>query len=83
MIDVRDIVACTEKVILSNEYDNQIFELTGPDSIGINDVASSLSMITGQRVNCVPVPLEAVEQSIKDMGVGDWFAEIMRDYSKA
>jgi NAD(P)H dehydrogenase (quinone) len=29
------------------------------------------------------VPLEAVEQSLREMGMGEWFPKVMRDYSKA
>ncbi len=83
MVDVRDIVDCTEKCVLSDEYDNQVLSLTGPESISFHDAADSLTNSLGRSVNYVPVPPEAVAQSIRDMGMGDWFAEIMQDYSQA
>jgi uncharacterized protein YbjT (DUF2867 family) len=83
MIDVRDIVDCVEKCVVSDAYDNQVFNPTGPESISFQDSARSLTEIMGKQVNYVPVPLEAVEQSIREMGMGDWFAKVMRDYSKA
>jgi uncharacterized protein YbjT (DUF2867 family) len=83
MIDVRDIVDCVEQCVVSDAYDNQVFTPTGPESISFQDGAESLTEIMGKQVNYVPVPLEAVEQSIREMGMGDWFAKVMRDYSKA
>ena len=83
MIDVRDIVDCAEQSVLSDAFDNQILTPSGPESISFYDVADSLTKILGRPVTYVPVPLEAVAQSIRDMGAGDWFAQVMRDYSKA
>lgn len=83
MIDLRDVVDCAEECTLSDEYDNQILDLTGPESISFHDVADSLTRSLGKSVNYVPVSVEMVEQSIRKMGMGDYFAEIMRDYSKA
>lgn len=83
MIDVRDIVDCTEKVTLSDAFDNQILNLTGPESISFHDTAASLSEVLERPVNYVPISLDVVEQSVKDMGWGDWAAGVFRDYSKA
>ena len=83
MIDVRDVVDCTEKVVLSDEFDNQIFELTGPQSISYHEVAKTLSEILGRTIEYEPVPPEAVEQSMREMGIDDWFSQVMRDYSRA
>ena len=83
MIDVRDVVDCTEKVVLSDEFDNQIFELTEPQSISYHEVAKTLSEILGRTIEYEPVPPEAVEQSMREMGIDDWFSQVMRDYSRA
>ena len=83
MIDVRDIVDCAVKCVRSDEYDNQILNLTGPESISFHDVANSLADGLQRPVNYVPVPVEAVEQCLHDMGMGDWFPVVMRDYSDA
>jgi uncharacterized protein YbjT (DUF2867 family) len=83
LIDVRDIVDATESAVLSDEFNNQVISLTGPDSIDFNQIASSVSRGIGKTVNYVAVPPEAVKASILEMGMGEWFAEIMKDYSKA
>lgn len=83
MIDARDIVDCTVNSVLSDSFDNQIVNLTGPESITFHQAASALHAALGTPVQYIPVPPEAVEQSLRDMGMGEWFASVMRDYSRA
>ena len=83
IIDVRDIVDCAEAVVLSDQFDNQILSPTGPASISFHDVAKALTDALGRPVSYVPVSPEAVEQSLREMNMGDYFPTIMRDYSQA
>ena len=46
-------------------------------------MAKAIGDELGKEVKYQPVPVEAVVSSIKDMGMGDWFAKIMGQYSKA
>lgn len=79
MLDVRDIVDCAEQSVVSNTYDNQIFTLTGPEAISFHDIASRLTTILERPIQYVPVPPESVEQSIRALGMGAWYARVMRD----
>ena len=83
MIDLRDIVDCAESCVVSDAYDDQVFTLTGPESIGFHHVASRLNDILGRPVQYIPVPPEAVERSIRAMGMGEWYAQVMRDLCRA
>ena len=83
MIDVRDIVDTLAGAVLSDEFDNQIFSPTGPESISFHEIAATLTDALGNPVNYIPVSLDAVEQTLLEMGMGDWFPKVMRDYSKA
>jgi uncharacterized protein YbjT (DUF2867 family) len=83
MIDLRDIVDCAEQSVVSDAHDNQVFTLTGPESISFHDIASRLTDILNRPVHYVPVPPEAVEQSIRAMGMGEWYARAMRDFCRA
>jgi NAD(P)H dehydrogenase (quinone) len=83
MIDLRDIVDCVEHSVVSDAYDNQVFTLTGPESISFHDIAGRLTDILGRPVHYVSVPPEAVEQSIRAMGMGEWYAQVMRDFCRA
>jgi uncharacterized protein YbjT (DUF2867 family) len=83
MIDLRDIVNCAESCVVSDAHDDQVFTLTGPESIGFHHIASRLNDILGRPVQYIPVPPEAVERSIRAMGLGDWYAQVMRDLCRA
>jgi uncharacterized protein YbjT (DUF2867 family) len=83
MIDLRDIVDCAECCVVSDVYDDQVFTLTGPESIGFHHIASRLNNILGRPVQYIPVPPEAVERSIRAMGMGEWYAQVMRDLCRA
>jgi uncharacterized protein YbjT (DUF2867 family) len=60
-----------------------VVELTGPASLTLHEVASAISKAFGREIRYVPVPAEAVGESLRKMGMGDWFAEVMTDYSRA
>jgi uncharacterized protein YbjT (DUF2867 family) len=83
MIDVRDIVDVAAKVALEDGHDGAIYTLTGPESITFHDVAKELSRALGKQISYVPVHTDAVRGAVVAMGMGDWFADVMRDYSKA
>jgi uncharacterized protein YbjT (DUF2867 family) len=80
MIDARDLVESVEQAVLTDTYDDQVLTLTGPESIGGDDMASRLTRIVGRPVEYVRVTPEGVERSIRALGLGDWYAEAMRDY---
>jgi uncharacterized protein YbjT (DUF2867 family) len=83
MIDLRDIVDCAEQCVISDAYDNQVFTLTGPESISFGNIARRLTEILGRPVQYVPIPPEAVQQSIRAMDMGEWYAQVMRDLCRA
>jgi uncharacterized protein YbjT (DUF2867 family) len=83
IVDLRDIVDCIEQSVIADTHDNQIYTLTGPASISFGDIASRLARILEQPVRYVGVPPEAVEQSIRALGMGDWYARVMRDLCQA
>jgi uncharacterized protein YbjT (DUF2867 family) len=80
---VRDIVDCAASAATSDEFDNQIIELSGPESIGFHDVASVLSHVSGREIKYVPVTPEAVMESMLRAGLDEWISNLMRDYSQA
>ena len=83
MIDVRDIVECAGNAAASNEFDYQVIELSGPESVSFGDVATALSGISGRTIKYVPVSPEAVRESMLRAGLDDWLSMLVRDYSQA
>jgi NAD(P)H dehydrogenase (quinone) len=83
MIDARDIADAAFFATVRPGHEQRIYELTGPDSISLHDVAAALGEALGRSLEYVPVPPESVEQTLQSMGMGAWFARVMRDYSAA
>jgi uncharacterized protein YbjT (DUF2867 family) len=77
MVDVRDVVDCAVAVLTgaSGDVDGETFVLTGPASIGFDDVAAALSEVAGRTVDYVPVPHEAAIAAMVAMGMPEWVAE--------
>jgi uncharacterized protein YbjT (DUF2867 family) len=83
IIDSRDIADALVGAVLSEDFNNQVLDLTGPESLSMYDMAGILSEALRRPVRYVAVPPEAVEQSLRQLNMGDWFPGVMRDYSAA
>ena len=82
MIDLRDIVDCAEQCVISDLQNNKIYTLTGPESLNFYDLATQLTQVLELPVQFIDVSPETVEQSILKIGMGNWYAEVLRDLCK-
>ena len=83
MIDVRDIVDVAVKVFTEDGHEGRTYTLTGPASISFHDAAAALSQTLGKQVNYVDVPPEAARQGLMSMGLQEWMADGLVDYTTA
>ena len=84
LIDARDIADAAIKVLdAPDAHAGKAYDLTGPQSLTFHDMAKTLTKVLGREVKYIPVPVEQVVNSIKQAGMGDWFANVMGQYSKA
>jgi uncharacterized protein YbjT (DUF2867 family) len=54
-IDVRDIAACAAAALTTDRFDDQSFNLTGPEALSYYDAATVLSKVAGRKVTYGPV----------------------------
>ena len=80
MVDMRDIVEATAKVLTTQGHAGQTYVLTGPAAISFYDVASSLSKALGKEVKYVNAPPEAAMEAMIGMGMPKWVAEAFCEY---
>lgn len=80
MIDTRDIADVAKCALLSSVWDGNTYDLTGPTSISFHEIAGELSEQLGREIRYVPVSPEALAQSIRDLGLDEWFAQGYHDY---
>ena len=83
MVDVRDIAAVAAKILQDRSHAGETLTLTGPASVTWHDFATAVGASLEQPVEYVPVPVDAVKQGVLEMGMGQWFADMMADYSTA
>ena len=83
MIDVRDIGDFAAKVLTEDGHQGQTYALTGPASISFHDVAATLSRALGKVVRYTDVPLQVAREGMLGMGLSEWFADALNEYSTA
>lgn len=83
MIDTRDIAVCAAECALSDQWDGQTFELTGPRAISYADAAAALSELCDKPVEYVPMTPDDMYAMIEGAGWGEWMAALARDYGQA
>lgn len=79
-IATKDIGAVAAHVLTSEGYENQSFDLTGPEANSMAEVAEALSQATGQHITYVPV---TEDQSRKMMsGMPEPLIEALLDLAR-
>lgn len=68
-IDARDIAAVAARLLTSNEYSNQAFDLTGPEAVDHAAVAAAISSATGLRISYQDVPPEVLQTELLSAGL--------------
>jgi len=76
-IDVRDIAEVARVVLTQPNYENQIYELTGPEAITVNDVAHAITQATNRLIVYVDVPEEVAANSMTQLHSPAWMVSAM------
>jgi uncharacterized protein YbjT (DUF2867 family) len=54
-IDVRDVAASAAAVLMTDRFDSNAFNLTGPEALSYYDAAAVISKVTGRTLSYTPV----------------------------
>lgn len=76
-IDSRDIAAVAAKLLASDEFNNQEFDLTGPEAHDHATVAQAISEISGRHVGYQSVSPEEFKKSAMKQGVPAEYADFL------
>lgn len=83
MIDARDIAEAAFAVLTGGDHDGKTYSLTGPEAISMHTVAGALGNALDSNVQYTPVAPEQISATLKNYGLGDWYAQTMADYQRA
>ncbi|CUS23502.1 LAQU0S10e01904g1_1 [Lachancea quebecensis] len=80
LIDSRDIATFAVKVLTEQGHENKTYTITGPESLSMKEVASSLSKVVGKNVEYVPVPIDVAIENMRQAGLDNFTLNILHDY---
>lgn len=79
MIATADIGKVAAELLLADEWDEDVIELVGPESLSFDRIASTVGDVLGREVKHVPVTAEQAIQSMMEMGLSKDVASRMAE----
>ncbi|GHO89150.1 SDR family oxidoreductase [Dictyobacter formicarum] len=77
--DVHDIVKVFHAVLTTEGHEGKIYELSGPDSMMMNDIAAQLSRALGRTIHYVNVTPEQERQQLVSFGMPEQLADAVNE----
>jgi len=75
MVDTADVGAVAAVVLTNPGHDGKTYDVTGPQALSYDDVASKLSSRLGRRIEYVDVPDTAARSALTGAGLDDWLVD--------
>ncbi len=76
-IDARDIAAVAARLLTTEAFANQAFDLTGPRALDHAEVASILTKASGRPIGFTDITPDAMRQGLTDAGMPSDYAEFL------
>lgn len=81
-VDVRDIAAVAVAALTDKDHAGQAYNLTGPEAISYDELASALSSALGRTITHVSLPPDALKGAMMDGGMPEALADRMLDLER-
>lgn len=82
-VDTRDVAAAAAVALLEPGHERCTYVLTGPESLGYDDVAGVLSQVAGRPVRYLALSDEAAAEGARAAGMPEWLVEVLREMNAA
>ena len=79
IIDVRDVAHFTLAVLTRPGHENTTCEITGPELLSFEDIATQLSEVMGREIHYVDLPAADFKQSLLQWVPDDWYVETVSE----
>jgi uncharacterized protein YbjT (DUF2867 family) len=87
MVDTRDVAAVAAALLTQSGHEGHAYDVTGPEALSYEDVATKLSEAMGREITYVDAPDDTVRGALKSWGLDDWLVgalvELYRDYRRS
>jgi uncharacterized protein YbjT (DUF2867 family) len=72
LIDARDVALVAKTILIDEEHENRVYELTGPESLNLAESAEILSNLLGRTIDYRSPPLWLAGLMMRMQGVSSW-----------
>jgi uncharacterized protein YbjT (DUF2867 family) len=79
LVDVRDIATVAVAVLTGSGHTGKTYEITGPQSLSMNDVAATFTKVLGRPIKYVDLPADAAKDGMLKAGMPAWNAAAVTD----
>ena len=87
MVDTRDVAAVAAAALTSPGHEGKTYDVTGPESISYEDVATKLSAALGRKITYIDAPDDAVRGALSGFGMPQWLVgalvDLYQDYRRS
>jgi nucleoside-diphosphate-sugar epimerase len=79
LVDVRDIASVAVAVQTGSGHEGKTYEITGPQSLSISDVAATFTKVLGRPIKYVDVPPDVAKDAMLKTGMPAWNAAALTE----
>jgi uncharacterized protein YbjT (DUF2867 family) len=87
MVDTRDVAAVAAALLTGSGKEGDAYDVTGPEALSYEDVASKLSHVMGRPISYIDAPDEGVAGALRGLGLPEWLVgalvELFADYRQS
>lgn len=80
MVDVRDIADVAFKTLTEPGHEGKVYEITGPETLSLTDVANRLAKFSGREIKYVNITPEEARKHMSAAGMNEWFIDTFLDF---
>ena len=74
-LDLRDLAEAAVAALTNDRHVDKIYDLSGPEALHTSEVAEQIGSAIGRKIQYQPIPVAAMEASLRESGMEPWFAE--------
>lgn len=78
-IDCRDIASVGVEILKGNGHEGMVYDLTGPEALSMQEVADSMSEVTGKPIRFANVSEDTARGSMEQEGLPNWMIDAMME----
>ena len=87
IVDTRDVGAVAATLLTSPGHEGKAYDVTGPEALSYQDVATKLSAALGRKITYIAAPDDAVRAALDGLGLPPWLAgslvDLYQDYRRS